>query len=180
MKKRLHLLPRGAATPHPHHRRLMKRKGTVRRAFWSDQGAGRIPGPWRKTFHRRRVRSRPAPHRLDAIVDRGDAKQLLGQLEQGDEGGGAGVAVARRDPASTRQTLVSEEELKKGGRQDPGDQPLRPDLKTQKSEIGPRRHLDKGGAFDLNRILEFEPDFLNHVTTTTMRKRVQKPVVQRR
>ena len=34
-------------------------------------------------------------------------------------------------------------------------------FKTQKSEIGLDAILDKG-AFDLKRILEFEPDFLHH------------------
>jgi G3E family GTPase len=57
--------------------------------------------------------------------------------------------------------LVSEDELKKVEDKIQAINRYARIFKTQKSEIGLDAILDKG-AFDLNRILEFEPDFLHH------------------
>jgi len=88
-----------------------------------------------------------------------DAKHFLGQLEQGDE---AEEQVAFADVILLNKTdLVSEDELKKVEDKIQAINRYARIFKTQKSEIGLDAILDKG-AFDLNRILEFEPDFLHH------------------
>ena len=88
-----------------------------------------------------------------------DAKHFLGQLEQGDE---AEEQVAFADVILLNKTdLVSADDLDEGRGQDQVDQPYARIHRTQKSQIELDAILDKG-AFDLKRILEFEPDFLEH------------------
>ena len=88
-----------------------------------------------------------------------DAKHFLGQLEQGDE---AEEQVAFADVILLNKTdLVSEDELKKVESKISSINRYARIFRTQKSQIELAAILDKG-AFDLNRILEFEPDFLHH------------------
>jgi G3E family GTPase len=97
--------------------------------------------------------------RLDAIVTVVDAKHILGQLEQGSE---AEEQVAFADVILLNKTdLVDEDELKKAEARIRGINRYARVFRTQKSQVELDAILDKG-AFDLNRILEFEPDFLHH------------------
>ena len=85
--------------------------------------------------------------------------ELLGQLGQGSE---AEEQVAFADVILLNKTdLVSPEELEKVEGKITAINPYARIHKTQKSQIELAAILDKG-AFDLNRILEFEPDFLEH------------------
>jgi G3E family GTPase len=115
------------------------------------------PGPVAQTFFTDEdVRAKT---RLDAIVTVVDAKHFLGQLEQGDE---AEEQVAFADVVLLNKTdLVSEEEVAKVEARIRVINPLAQLHRTQKSGIELDAILDKG-AFDLKRILEFEPDFLHH------------------
>ena len=88
-----------------------------------------------------------------------DAKHFLGQLEQGNE---AEEQVAFADVILLNKTdLVSADDLQKVEAKIKSINPYARIHKTEKSKIGLDAILDKG-AFDLNRILEFEPDFLHH------------------
>ena len=97
--------------------------------------------------------------RLDAIVTVVDAKHFLGQLGQGSE---AEQQIAFADVILLNKTdLVSPEELAKVEGKIGAINRYARIFKTQKSQIDLDAILDKG-AFDLGRILEFEPDFLHH------------------
>jgi G3E family GTPase len=88
-----------------------------------------------------------------------DAKHFLGQLGQGDE---AEEQVAFADVILLNKTdLVSAEDLAKVESKIKSINPYARIHRTQKSNIELGAILDKG-AFDLKRILEFEPDFLEH------------------
>jgi G3E family GTPase len=115
------------------------------------------PGPVAQTFFTDEdVRTKT---RLDAIVTVVDAKHFLGQLEQGDE---AEEQVAFADVILLNKTdLVTKDELKTVEDRIRAINPLARVHRTQKSQIELDAILDKG-AFDLKRILEFEPDFLHH------------------
>ena len=115
------------------------------------------PGPVAQTFFTDDdVKART---RLDAIVTVVDAKHFLGQLEQGSE---ALEQVAFADVILLNKTdLVGADDLKKVEDKIHGINPYARVHKTEKSRIDLAAILDKG-AFDLARILEFEPDFLTH------------------
>ena len=114
------------------------------------------PTPVAQTFF---VDPVAAQVQLDAIVTLVDAKHFLGQLEQGDE---AEEQVAFADVILLNKTdLVSEDDLKKVEAKIKAINPYARIHKTQKSKIELDAILDKG-AFDLKRILEFEPHFLEH------------------
>src|SRR5205823_3083901 len=88
-----------------------------------------------------------------------DAKHFLGQLEQGDE---AQEQVAFADVILLNKTdLVDADGLRKVEAKIKAINPYARIHKTEKSKIELAAILDKG-AFDLKRILEFEPDFLEH------------------
>jgi G3E family GTPase len=114
------------------------------------------PGPVAQTFFTDEdVKART---RLDAIVTVIDAKHFFGQLEQGAE---AEQQVAFADVILLNKTdLVSTDELKTVEDRIRGINRYARIHQTQKSQIGLDAILDKG-AFDLGRILEFEPDFLH-------------------
>ena len=96
--------------------------------------------------------------RLDAIVTVIDAKHFFGQLEQGAE---AEQQVAFADVILLNKIdLVTPDELKKVEDRIRGINRYARIHQTQKSQIALDAILDKG-AFDLGRILEFEPDFLH-------------------
>jgi G3E family GTPase len=86
-----------------------------------------------------------------------DAKHFLGQLEQGDE---AEEQVAFADVILLNKTdLVSKDDLEKVEAKITSINPYARIHKTEKSKVELDAILDKG-AFDLGRILEFEPQFL--------------------
>lgn len=113
------------------------------------------PGPVAQTFFTDEdVRART---RLDAIVTVIDAKHFFGQLEQGSE---AEQQVAFADVILLNKTdLVSADELAKVEGKIRSINRYARIFRTEKSQIELEAILDKG-AFDLGRILEFEPDFL--------------------
>ena len=135
---------------------LMKRKDKFDGILIETTGLA-DPGPVAQTFFTDEdVKART---RLDAIVTVVDAKHFLAQLTQGDE---AEEQVAFADVILLNKTdLVSEADLKTVEAKIGGINPFAKIHRTQKSEIDLGVILDKG-AFDLKRILEFEPDFLEH------------------
>ncbi|HEX9521347.1 MAG TPA: GTP-binding protein [Reyranella sp.] len=135
---------------------LMKRKDKFDGILLETTGLA-DPGPVAQTFFTDdEVKART---RLDAIVTVVDAKHFLGQLEQGDE---AEEQVAFADVILLNKTdLVSADELAKVEDRIRAINRYARIFKTEKSQIGLDAILDKG-AFDLKRILEFEPDFLHH------------------
>jgi len=135
---------------------LMKRKEKFDGILVETTGLA-DPGPVAQTFFTDEdVKART---RLDAIVTVVDAKHFLTQLAQGDE---AEEQVAFADVILLNKTdLVSEADLETVEAKIHAINPLAKIHRTQKSEIELGAILDKG-AFDLNRILEFEPDFLEH------------------
>jgi len=135
---------------------LMKRKEKFDGILVETTGLA-DPGPVAQTFFTDDdVKART---RLDAIVTVVDAKHFLGQLEQGDE---AEEQVAFADVILLNKTdLVSADDLAKVEARIKSINPYARLHKTQKSQIELGAILDKG-AFDLKRILEFEPDFLEH------------------
>jgi G3E family GTPase len=135
---------------------LMKRKDKFDGILVETTGLA-DPGPVAQTFFTDdEVKART---RLDAIVTVVDAKHFLGQLEQGDE---AQEQVAFADVILLNKTdLVSEDDLKKVESKIKSINRYARIFRTQKSQIELAAILDKG-AFDLQRILEFEPDFLHH------------------
>jgi G3E family GTPase len=134
---------------------LMKRKDKFDGILVETTGLA-DPGPVAQTFFTDDdVKART---RLDAIVTVIDAKHFFGQLEQGTE---AEQQVAFADVILLNKTdLVSPEELKKVEDKIRGINRYARIFQTQKSQIDLDAILDKG-AFDLGRILEFEPDFLH-------------------
>ena len=135
---------------------LMKRKDKFDGILVETTGLA-DPGPVAQTFFTDDdVKART---RLDAIVTVVDAKHFLGQLEQGDE---AEEQVAFADVILLNKTdLVSADDLAKVEGKIKSINPYARIHRTQKSKIELAAILDKG-AFDLKRILEFEPDFLEH------------------
>jgi G3E family GTPase len=133
---------------------LMKRKDKFDGILVETTGLA-DPGPVAQTFFTDDdVKART---RLDAIVTVVDAKHFLGQLGQGEE---AEEQVAFADVILLNKTdLVSEDELGKVEAKIKAINPYARIHRTQKSKIELDAILDKG-AFDLARILEFEPDFL--------------------
>ncbi|MBX9943232.1 MAG: GTP-binding protein, partial [Reyranella sp.] len=133
---------------------LMKRKDKFDGILVETTGLA-DPGPVAQTFFTDEdVKART---RLDAIVTVVDAKHFLGQLEQGSE---ALEQVAFADVILLNKTdLVSAGELAKVEGRIAAINPYARIHKTEKSRIELDAILDKG-AFDLARILEFEPDFL--------------------
>ncbi len=134
---------------------LMKRKGKFDGILVETTGLA-DPGPVAQTFFTDEdVKART---RLDAIVTVIDAKHFFGQLEQGSE---AEQQVAFADVILLNKTdLVSADELTKVEDRIRGINRYARIFHTQKSQIELEAILDKG-AFDLGRILEFEPDFLH-------------------
>ena len=134
---------------------LMKRKDKFDGILVETTGLA-DPGPVAQTFFTDEdVKART---RLDAIVTVIDAKHFFGQLEQGAE---AEQQVAFADVILLNKTdLVTPDELKKVEDRIRGINRYARIHQTQKSQIALDAILDKG-AFDLGRILEFEPDFLH-------------------
>ncbi|TAJ92931.1 MAG: GTP-binding protein [Reyranella sp.] len=134
---------------------LMKRKDKFDGILVETTGLA-DPGPVAQTFFTDDdVKART---RLDAIVTVIDAKHFFGQLEQGSE---AEQQVAFADVILLNKTdLVSAEELRKVEDRIRGINRYARIFHTQKSQVELDAILDKG-AFDLGRILEFEPDFLH-------------------
>jgi G3E family GTPase len=134
---------------------LMKRKDKFDGILVETTGLA-DPGPVAQTFFT--DDDVKAKTRLDAIVTVIDAKHFFGQLEQGGE---AEQQVAFADVILLNKTdLVSAEELKKVEDRIRGINRYARIFHTQKSQVELDAILDKG-AFDLGRILEFEPDFLH-------------------
>ncbi|MBV8393477.1 MAG: GTP-binding protein [Alphaproteobacteria bacterium] len=135
---------------------LMKRKDKFDGILVETTGLA-DPGPVAQTFFTDDdVKART---RLDAIVTVVDARHFLGQLEQGHE---AEEQVAFADVILLNKTdLASEDELKKVETKIKSINRYAQIHRTQKSQIELDAILDKG-AFDLKRILEHEPDFLEH------------------
>ena len=134
---------------------LMKRKDKFDGILVETTGLA-DPGPVAQTFFT--DDDVKAKTRLDAIVTVIDAKHFFGQLEQGSE---AEQQVAFADVILLNKTdLVSEDELRKVEDRIRGINRYARIFHTQKSQIELEAILDKG-AFDLGRILEFEPDFLH-------------------
>jgi len=134
---------------------LMKRKDKFDGILVETTGLA-DPGPVAQTFFT--DDDVKAKTRLDAIVTVIDAKHFFGQLEQGSE---AEQQVAFADVILLNKTdLVSADELKKVEDRIRGINRYARIFHTQKSQIELEAILDKG-AFDLGRILEFEPDFLH-------------------
>jgi G3E family GTPase len=135
---------------------LMKRKDKFDGILVETTGLA-DPGPVAQTFFT--DEEVKAKTRLDAIVTVVDAKNFLGQLEQGKE---AEEQVAFADVILLNKTdLVSADDLAKVEGKIKAINPYAIIHKTQKSKIELGAILDKG-AFDLKRILEFEPHFLEH------------------
>ncbi len=134
---------------------LMKRKDKFDGILVETTGLA-DPGPVAQTFFTDEdVKART---RLDAIVTVIDAKHFFGQLEQGSE---AEQQVAFADVILLNKTdLVSAGELAKVEDRIRGINRYARIFHTQNSQIALDAILDKG-AFDLGRILEFEPDFLH-------------------
>jgi len=134
---------------------LMKRKDKFDGILVETTGLA-DPGPVAQTFFTDEdVKART---RLDAIVTVIDAKHFFGQLEQGSE---AEQQVAFADVILLNKTdLVSADELEKVEARIRGINRYARIIRTQKSQVELDAILDKG-AFDLGRILEFEPDFLH-------------------
>jgi G3E family GTPase len=134
---------------------LMKRKDKFDGILVETTGLA-DPGPVAQTFFT--DEDVKAKTRLDAIVTVIDAKHFFGQLEQGSE---AEQQVAFADVILLNKTdLVSADELAKVEDRIRGINRYARIFHTQNSQIGLDAILDKG-AFDLGRILEFEPDFLH-------------------
>ena len=135
---------------------LMKRKDKFDGILVETTGLA-DPGPVAQTFFTDDdVRAKT---RLDAIVTVVDARHFPVQLEQGDE---AEEQVAFADVILLNKTdLASADELEKVEARIRGINPYARIHRTEKSRIDLDAILDKG-AFDLARILEFEPDFLEH------------------
>ena len=133
---------------------LMKRKDKFDGILVETTGLA-DPGPVAQTFFTDDdVKART---RLDAIVTVVDAKHFLGQLEQGNE---AEEQVAFADVILLNKLdLVSEADVAKVEAKIKSINPYARVHKTEKSKVELEAILDKG-AFDLGRILEFEPQFL--------------------
>ena len=135
---------------------LMKRKEKFDGILVETTGLA-DPGPVAQTFFS--DDDVKAKTRLDAIVTVVDAKHFLGQLEQGSE---AVQQIAFADViVLNKLDLVGADDLAKVEAKIKSINPYARIHKTEKSKVDLDAILDKG-AFDLNRILVFEPDFLEH------------------
>lgn len=96
--------------------------------------------------------------KLDAIVTVIDAKHLLGDIDQAHE---AQEQIAFADVVLLNKTdLVSEADLKQVEAKIRSINPYAMIHRTERCTIDLEKVLDRN-AFDLNRVLEFEPDFLS-------------------
>lgn len=136
---------------------LMKRKGRFDGIIVETTGLA-DPAPVAQTFLvDEDVRKKT---KLDAIVTVVDAKHLLGEIESAHE---AQEQIAFADVVLINKTdLVSTDEIKQVEARIRQINPYAKIHRTQKCEVD----LDKVvgmDAFDLNRILEFEPNFMDDV-----------------
>ena len=134
---------------------LMKRKDKFDGILVETTGLA-DPGPVAQTFFTDDEVKAQDPARRHR--DRGRRQALPRPARAGRRGRGAG-GLRRRDPA--QQDRPGERRRAQEGRgQDPRRSTATPaSSRREKSQIGLDAILDKG-AFDLKRILEFEPDFL--------------------
>lgn len=98
--------------------------------------------------------------KLDAIVTVVDAKHLLGEIDQAHE---AQEQIAFADVILLNKTdLVSESQLKEIETRIKSINPYATVHRTERCALDLDKVLDRS-AFDLNRVLEFEPDFLDEM-----------------
>ncbi len=133
---------------------LMKRPGTFDGILVETTGLA-DPGPVAQTFFMDEdVRAKA---RLDAVVTVADAKHLLQRLEDAPE---AEDQIAFADVILLNKTdLVTPAELAKVERRIKAINPHATVHKTERCSIAIDKVLDRG-AFDLDRILGLDPDFL--------------------
>jgi G3E family GTPase len=133
---------------------LMKRKGRFDAIIVETTGLA-DPAPVAQTFFVDQDVQDKA--RLDAVVTVADAKWLAARLKDAPE---AKNQIAFADVILLNKTdLVSEAELREVEARIRGINPYATLHKTQKCDIALDKVLDRG-AFDLERILEIEPAFL--------------------
>ena len=134
---------------------LMKRRGKFDGIIVETTGLA-DPAPVAQTFLvdddvRRNTK-------LDAIVTVIDAKHLLGEIDQAHE---AQEQIAFADVVLLNKTdLVSEPDIKTIEARIRSINPYAMIHRTERCALDLEKVLDRN-AFDLNRVLEFEPDFLN-------------------
>jgi G3E family GTPase len=134
---------------------LMKRRGKFDGIIVETTGLA-DPAPVAQTFLvdddvRRNTK-------LDAIVTVIDAKHLLGEIERAHE---AQEQIAFADVVLLNKTdLVSEPDIKTIEARIRSINPYAMIHRTERCSLDLEKVLDRK-AFDLNRVLEFEPDFLN-------------------
>ncbi|MCA0304930.1 MAG: GTP-binding protein [Proteobacteria bacterium] len=134
---------------------LMKRRGKFDAIIVETTGLA-DPAPVAQTFFVDADVQKEA--RLDAVVTVADAKWLAARLKDAPE---AKNQIAFADVILLNKTdLASEDELKKVEDRIRSINRYARVIRTQKSQVELDAILDKG-AFDLKRILEFEPDFLH-------------------
>ena len=135
---------------------LMKRKGKFDAIIVETTGLA-DPAPVAQTFFMDEAVGEKT--KLDAVVTVADARWLKDRLKDAPE---AKNQIAFADVILLNKTdLVSEDELKKVEGKINSINRYAHIFRTQKSQIELNVILDKG-AFDLKRILEFEPEFLHH------------------
>ena len=133
---------------------LMKRKGKFDAIIVETTGLA-DPGAGGADLLRRRGRADAA--RLDAVVTVADAKWLTDRLKDAPE---AKNQIAFADVILLNKTdLVTPEELDESRRASAPSTPMPSIHRTQNCAGADRRGADRN-AFDLDRILELEPDFL--------------------
>ena len=143
---------RGDLDPHPG--RLDEAQGQVRRHHRRDHGPGR-PGPVAQTFFVDEDVQKNA--RLDAVVTVVDAKWLSDRLKDAPE---AENQIAFADVIVLNKTdLVSEAELAEVEARIRGINPFAKLHRTERCNVRCSDVLERG-AFDLDRILDLEPEFL--------------------
>jgi G3E family GTPase len=136
---------------------LMKRRGKFDGIIVETTGLA-DPAPVAQTFLvdddvRRNTK-------LDAIVTVVDAKHLLGEIDQAHE---AQEQIAFADVVLLNKAdLVSEPEIKVIEARIRSINPYAKIHRTERCALDLEKVLDRN-AFDLNRVLEFEPDFLDEV-----------------
>ena len=134
---------------------LMKRRGKFDGIIVETTGLA-DPAPVAQTFLvdedvRRNTK-------LDAIVTVIDAKHLLGEIDRAHE---AQEQIAFADVVLLNKTdLVSEPDIKAIEARIRSINPYAVIHRTERCALDLEKVLDRN-AFDLNRVLEFEPDFLN-------------------
>ncbi len=138
---------------------LMRRQTADRRAFDAvivETTGLADPGPVAQTFFvDEDVRAKT---RLDSVTTVVDAKHVLLRLDDSRE---AREQVAFADQIVLNKTdLVDEAKLTEVERRLRGLNPLAPIHRAERSEVDLKLILERGG-FDLDRILELEPEFLN-------------------